>query len=99
MGIKEFGQRLKSARLQKGISQRGLGLALGLSDKTISSYESSRSFPNLELLFRISSILDKPVEFFITSSKEVLVKEELKKIEIKQDEISNDIKKIFNLIK
>jgi len=99
MGVKDFGLRLKSARQQKNMSQRGLGLALGLSDKTISSYESLRSYPNLDLLFKISEILDKPVEYFISSSKEVLVKEELKRIQIKQDEISKEIKKIYSIIK
>ncbi len=99
MRIKEFGLRLKNARQQKGLSQRGLGLALGLSDKTISSYESFRSYPNLDLLVRISDILDKPIEYFVSSSKEILIKEELRKIEIKQDDISKDIKKIFKLIK
>lgn len=99
MSIKDFSSRLKNARLQKGLSQRGLGLALGLSDKTVSSYESSRSYPNLDLLIRISEILDKPVEYFISSSKEILIREELKKIEIKQEEITKDIKKILKIIK
>lgn len=99
MSIKDFSSRLKNARLQKGLSQRGLGLALGLSDKTVSSYESSRSYPNLDLLIRISEILDKPVEYFISSSKEILIREELKKIEIKQEEITKDIKKIFKIIR
>ncbi len=76
-----------------------MGLALGLSDKTISSYESSRSYPNLDLLIKISEILDKPIEYFISSSKEVLVKEELQKIEIKQEEISKSLRNITNILK
>ena len=51
MSIKDFGEKLKNARLYKKMSQRSLGLALGLSDKTISSYESGRSFPSLEILY------------------------------------------------
>lgn len=98
MSIKEFGKRLKIAREEKEMSQRGLGLALGLSDKTISSYESSRSFPNLEVLMKISEILGKPVESFISSSKEVLLKESLQRVEKKQDEISKEIKEISFLI-
>ena len=45
MPIKDFKTKLKNARINKGMSQRSLGLALGLSDKTISSYESGRSYP------------------------------------------------------
>ena len=99
MSIKDFGFKLKSAREQKRMSQRGLGLALGLSDKTISSYESTRSFPNLEVLVKISEILDKPVEYFVSSSKRVQLEEHIKRVESKQDEIINDIKSIYDILK
>lgn len=99
MSIKDFGYKLKSAREQKGMSQRGLGLALGLSDKTISSYESTRSFPNLEVLIKISEILEKPVEYFVSSSKRVQLEEHIKRIENKQNEIMEDIKDIFNILR
>lgn len=99
MSIKEFGKKLKSARQQKGMSQRGLGLALGLSDKTISSYESSRSYPNLEALTKICEILNKPIEYFVSSSKAVVIREHIQSIETKQEEILNDIKNISSLIK
>lgn len=99
MSIKNFGEKLKSARLYKGMSQRSLGLALGLSDKTISSYESERSYPSLEILERISEILNKPVEYFISSSKEVHIEQSLEKINrlllTIEDEIS-EIKKTVN---
>lgn len=94
MSIKDFGKKLKSARIEKNISQRGLGLALGLSDKTISSYESSRSYPNLELLPKLSDILDKPIEFFVSNSKEIILSEKLDAIISKQKEISIELSKI-----
>lgn len=67
MSVKDFGKRLKDARVQKGLSQRSLGLSLGLSDKTISSYESSRSYPNLDVLKKITEILNKPFDYFLSS--------------------------------
>ena len=91
MSILDFGKKLKSARLERKISQRGLGLALGLSDKTISSYESSRSYPNLELLPKLSEILDKPVEYFVSNAKEILLSEKLETILDKQKEISKEL--------
>lgn len=99
MSIKDFGEKLKNARLYKGMSQRSLGLALGLSDKTISSYESGRSFPSLEILERISEILNKPIEYFISSSKEIHIEQNLEKVNqlllTIKEEIS-DIKKTIS---
>ncbi len=91
MSMELFNKKLKEARIQKGLSQRGLGLALGLSDKTISSYESNRSYPNLEILDKISEILDKPIEYFISSSKKTSIIELLKQIEKNQEEITKEI--------
>ena len=81
------------------MSQRSLGLALGLSDKTISSYESSRSYPNLEVLTKISEILGKPLEYFISSNKEVTILDLFEKVERNQKEISKDISTISELLK
>ncbi len=94
MSIKNFGKKLKVARLEKNISQRGLGLALGLSDKTISSYESSRSYPNLELLQKISEILDKPIQYFVSDGKEIILNEKLESIIDNQKKISEELVKI-----
>lgn len=71
--LKIFGQRLRKARLEKKLSQKGLGLALGLSDKTISSYESGRSYPNLEMLQKFVEILGKPVEYFVLNEADGLL--------------------------
>lgn len=98
MSIKNFGEKLKIARLEKNISQRGLGLALGLSDKTISSYESSRSYPNLELLQKISEILDKPIQYFVSDGKEILLNEKLESIMKQQERISEELNGIKDLI-
>ena len=99
MSIKEFGNKLKSAREERGMSQRGLGLALGLSDKTISSYESCRSFPNLDVLTKISDILGKPIEYFVSSSKKIQLNELMERIVSNQNDIVKDIKEIHTIIK
>lgn len=98
MNIKEFGKRLQKARTELGMSQRSLGLALGLSDKTISSYESSRSYPSLDVLFKISTILNKPIEYFTSSKRVVFIEDYLKRIITKQSDISKDIGIIKDLI-
>ena len=65
-----FAQRLREVRKEYGISQRSLALSLGLSDKTISSYETSNSYPNLEILKRIAEFFKKPTDYFLSSSSE-----------------------------
>jgi transcriptional regulator with XRE-family HTH domain len=99
MHIKEFGKRLKGARIESKMSQRSLGLALGLSDKTISSYESSRSYPNLEVLAKISTILGKSMEYFVSSQKEIFIEDYLKKVLDKQQKLSEEVRKLEVLIK
>jgi len=99
MPIKDFKTKLKNARTYKGMSQRTLGLALGLSDKTISSYESGRSYPSLEILEKMADILDKPIEYFISSSKEVQIDQDLENIDQLLKSITkeiSDIKKILS---
>ncbi|MGI6423006.1 MAG: helix-turn-helix domain-containing protein [Candidatus Dojkabacteria bacterium] len=63
-----FAQRLREVRKEYGISQRSLALSLGLSDKTISSYETSNSYPNLEILKRIAEFFKKPTDYFLSTS-------------------------------
>ena len=92
MSVKDFGSKLKSARLESGLSQRSLGLSIGLSDKTISSYESSRSYPNLEILKKLSEKLRKPIGYFFSNELEDITNpsniEELRK---KNQELENEI--------
>lgn len=100
MSIKEFGLKLKKLREEKRLSQRGLGLSVGLSDKTISSYETGRSYPNLELLKRLGDVLGKPIDYFISSpTKDSLTQEYLEKIQSKQNELERDIKELLSLLK
>ena len=70
MSVKDFSKKLKEARIEKGLSQRSLGLSIGLSDKTISSYESSRSYPNLEILKKLTEKLGKSFDYFLSSEGE-----------------------------
>ena len=63
--LDKFPERLKTARENKNISQRKLGIVLGLSDKAISAYESGRTYPPLDTLLKISAELEKPVSYFL----------------------------------
>lgn len=63
--LQTIGKKIKEAREEQDMSQKDLGMSLGLSDKAVSAYEASRTIPPLETLVRIAEELHKPLEFFI----------------------------------
>jgi transcriptional regulator with XRE-family HTH domain len=63
-------RRLKKAREEYGVSQKDLGLILGLSDKAISAYESARITPPIYTLKKISEYLKKPLSYFVDEEEE-----------------------------
>lgn len=98
--LKIFGKKLRKARVEKKLSQKGLGLALGLSDKTISSYESGRSYPNLEMLQKFVEILDKPVEYFLLNDEEsLLTNYYIEEIETNQKELNRLVEELLKKLK
>ncbi len=75
MGEKEnialFGQRLKEARLQTGISQKQLGIQIGLDEGVasprINRYERGVMQPSdIETAERLAQVLQVPAAFFYT---------------------------------
>lgn len=65
MNTKIFATRLKKARKEKGISQKKLGMIVGLSDKSISMYERGEVYPPVGNLLKISKELGKSVGYFL----------------------------------
>ena len=60
-----IGERIKRLRKMKGITQLELANKLFVTDKTISSWESDRTEPSLEILVKLSDILDYNVGYLI----------------------------------
>lgn len=97
--IKELGKKIRSARELKGLSQKKLGLILGLSDKAISSYESSRTYPPLDTLYQIAKELDKSIDYFITKDDSKLdIEIKLQILEKKMDELKKGITELIDQI-
>ncbi len=63
-----FGKRLKQARQQLKLSQKQLGLAIGIDLATasprINQYENNRHRPSDQTIARLSTALKVPVAFF-----------------------------------
>ncbi|WP_203525695.1 helix-turn-helix domain-containing protein [Crenobacter caeni] len=63
-----FPQRLKQARVRKGLTQQQLGVLLGLDPNNASArmnqYERGKHAPDFATLKRIAELLDVPVAWF-----------------------------------
>ncbi len=57
--------RLKEIRLQKGFSQKKIADELGCSPNVYSRYETGDRQPSIEILIRLSEILDVTVDYII----------------------------------
>ena len=60
-----IGQRIKTARLEKGINQSELGALLGCSNNHISHIEVGQTKVSLSTLIQLTNILDKDFNYFL----------------------------------
>ncbi len=61
----EFGRRLSSLRLGKGISARDMSLSLGQGAGYINNIENGRNLPSMSAFFEICAFLEiTPKQFF-----------------------------------
>jgi len=65
--------RLKSIRSSKGISQKKLGIRIGLDESSASSrmnhYEKGRHVPDVQTLKKIADELEVPLAYFFCESE------------------------------
>lgn len=70
-----YGRRLREAREARGISQRDLGIEVGLDEFTasprINRYENGVHQPNLALQIVLARALGKPLPFFYAEEDEL----------------------------
>ncbi len=68
-------KRLKEARLREKISQKTLGINIGLEPSSASGrmnhYEKGRHTPDLQTLKRIADDLDVPLNYFFCESDDM----------------------------
>lgn len=97
--LNNIGARIRKARENKGISQKKLGMMLGLSDKAISSYESGRTFPPIDTLYRIAQDLGQDIEYFISQDKnESIISEKLFAINEHLEKLQTEITHLKSII-
>lgn len=88
--METLGKKIQEAREKAGMSQRKLGILLGLSDKTISSYENDRTKPSVEILSRIAKELKQPIGCFLDESL-VTAEDRISVLKSKIEDIKNEI--------
>ena len=61
----KIGQRIKTARLEKGYSQADLGALIGCSNNHMSHVEVGQTKVSLAMLLKLSFVLEKDFDFFL----------------------------------
>ncbi|WP_310737476.1 helix-turn-helix transcriptional regulator [Pseudoalteromonas sp. SG44-1] len=73
MTINPVPGRIKQARVSKGISQKELGIRIGLDQSSASSrmnhYEKGRHTPDIPTLKRVADELGVPLPYFLCESE------------------------------
>ncbi|MDO4296510.1 MAG: helix-turn-helix transcriptional regulator [bacterium] len=61
----KIGQRIKTARLEKGYSQADVGTLVGCSNNHISHVEVGQTKVSLAMLLKLAFVLEKDFDFFL----------------------------------
>lgn len=62
---KILGYRIKEARIARGYSMQELSDSIGVTKQSLSKYENDLTNVSADIAFRISNVLDLPIEFFM----------------------------------
>ncbi len=89
MNNKLIGDRIKAARLAKGLSQEQLGEKLGVSFQAVSTWEQGKFLPDSDRLPALAKVLDLSLDF--------LFAEEEKNWELKP--VNYDVSHMFTFVK
>lgn len=65
------GERIRSVRKQRKLTQKALGERLGVSQATVGQYETNQNPPKFETLRRIADALDVPILYLLGEVKVV----------------------------
>ena len=65
INYQQLGIRVRKKRKSMNIQQKGMAIAIGTATNHLNDIERGRKKPSLELLMRISSFLDTPVDYFL----------------------------------
>lgn len=89
-----IGENIKNLRIKNNLTQAGLGDKMFVSDKTISSWESGRTYPDIDMLIELCNALDTNMVYLTSGSNKNDTELEIK-IRVNQEEQN----RVHNIIK
>ena len=89
-----IGSKIREARKYKQITQEELAQAIGVSDKSISAYESERISPPLKILEKIADKTNQSINFFLEENADFAILTKLTEVERQFREIKSILKAI-----
>ncbi|HSA83754.1 MAG TPA: helix-turn-helix transcriptional regulator [Patescibacteria group bacterium] len=91
--LNELALRIRDARRNAHLSQEELGQYIGVSDKSISAYEQSRSTPPISKLKKIAEATSHPLSYFTQEENiEAILASKLANIERELAEVKDLLK-------
>ena len=93
MDYKDFGLKIRELRMQKGLSQKYLGEKCNLSQQAINRLEHGLRSVDIELLAKLSDVLECDTDDLVGWNKDKAVKENLKNSHIAAELVARTIKK------
>lgn len=89
--MNSFSERLKALRNKRGLTQKQLGEATGLSARGIQDYELEQRKPGLDALFALADYFDVPLDYLTGRG----IFENWEQIMECKDEIIDQLEEIF----
>ncbi len=91
-----LGEKIKELRIKNNLTQSALANMLYVSDKTISSWEVSRTIPDVDMLFKLAKVLNTSIYNLVEDNYYNALPLEIE-VKLKLDEYT--FNKLLNLIK
>ena len=91
-----LGEKIKKIRIENNLKQNDLAELLYVSEKTISSWETDRTNPDLNMIYKISDYFKKSFYYLISDDYDT---DNINEIEIKLNVNEKEYNRILNIIK
>ena len=91
-----LGEKIKKIRIENNLKQNDLAELLYVSEKTISSWETDRTNPDLNMIYKISDYFKKSFYYLISDDYDT---DNINEIEIKLNVNEKEYNRILNIIR
>lgn len=69
--VTRFGKKLRTLRLQRGLTVRALGKALGVSHSTVVDVETSNRKPSIDFAYTVATYFGVSADVLLDDAREV----------------------------